>query len=446
VKGSVSKVSVLLAAVALSLVASCGAPAAQPSAPAQPTAAPPTAAPSQPTASQQSGAPAQATSAPAAAKPATGKPIKVGYVGSLTGVGADVGNANLGGAKLAVEDVNGAGGISGRPIELVIYDDQTDPATSVTRVEKLITQDEVEAVIGGTHSATTMANRMVSEKYGIVQLTPQAQNVEATQGVKWLFRGNAVDVDNADAIVDLAYAMGFKKPSIQASTSAFGVSGGKGLEAAAERKGIKAVDVESHKEAGTDLTAQVLAAKNAGADLLLTWAQGVDVALFAKTKKQLGFDIPLYGIDAAMHKAAPPIAGDAYEGVMAVTYVDIDRPEVNNLLFNRFVKATGSEPTTWSSAALGYDAVMLISQGLKPVVNGDGKIDQAKFKAAMESINKYQGMTGAKGSSWTFTADNHNGLTRGAQVFYQWKGGKWVRMMSWNELLANPSLVNAWKK
>ncbi len=425
-KAPVRKASILVPVLALAftLVAACSAaPAPQPTA-----------------------APAQPAGQPAAAKPATGKPIKVGYVGSLTGVGADVGNANLGGAKLAVEDVNKAGGINGRPIELIIYDDQTDPATSVTRVEKLITQDEVEAVIGGTHSATTMSNRMVSEKYGVVQLTPQAQNVEATQGVKWLFRGNSVDVDNADAIVDLAYAMGFKKPSVQHSTSAFGVSGGKGLQAAAEKKGIKAVNVESHKEAGTDLTAQLLAAKNAGADLILTWAQGVDVALFAKTKKQLNFDVPLYGIDAAMHKAAPPIAGEAYEGVTAVTYVDTDRPEVSDLLFNRFVKAYGSEPTTWSSAALGYDAVMMISQGMKPAVSGDGKVDQAKFKTAMESINKYQGMTGAKGSSWTFTPDNHNGLTRGAQVFYQWKGGKWVRMMSWNELLADPGVVNKWKK
>ncbi|MHB8991430.1 MAG: ABC transporter substrate-binding protein [Chloroflexota bacterium] len=383
----------------------------------------------------------QAESKPAAAQPtaaapaaANKQPIKIGFVGGFTGVVADLGNANVGGAKLAVEDVNKAGGINGRPLEMTTYDDTGDPATSVTRVQKAITSDGAQAIIGGTHAATTMANRVVTNQAKMVHMSPQAQNRELTDGMPWLFRVGTVDLHNAKALVELMIKQGYKKPALQYSTSAFGESGGKSLKEALEAKGIKWVDEQKHKEGSTDLTAQVLASKNAGADVLLTWAQGVDAALMAKTKKQLGFDVPMMGLDSQMHASALPIAGDAYEGVIAVSIGDTSRTDVQEM-FARFEKANGTPPATIYSPCQGYDAVQILARGLRKVDPTGDKVDQEKLKAAIEGIQDYQGMTGPKGTTWKFGATNHNGLPEGASVFYKVQSGKWVRFSSLPEVL-----------
>jgi len=374
-----------------------------------------------------------AAPSPAAGAAAAKNPVKIGYVGGFTGVVADLGTAHIGGAKLAVEDVNKAGGINGRALELVIYDDAGDPTTSVTRVQRAITLDGVEAIIGGTHAATTMANRVVTNQAKMVQMSPQAQNRELTQGMPWLFRVGTMDLHNARALVALMIKLGYKKPAIQASTSAFGESGARSLREALEAKGIKWVAEEKHKEGSADLTPQVLAAKKAGADVLLLWAQGVDAALMAKTRRQLGYEVPMLGLDSMMHASALPIAGEAYEGVIAVSIADTSRPDVREL-FARFEKAFGAAPATIYSPLLSYDAVQLLARGLRQVAPPEGKVDQARLKAALEGITDYQGMIGPKGTTWRFSATNHDGLPEGASVFYRVQSGKWVRYMALADL------------
>jgi branched-chain amino acid transport system substrate-binding protein len=365
-----------------------------------------------------------------AAQAAAGKtPIKIGYVGGFTGVVADLGTAHIGGAKLAVEDVNRAGGINGRPLELVIYDDTGDPTTSVTRVQRAINLDGVDAIIGGTHAATAMADRVVTNQAKMVHMSPQAQNRELTQGMPWLFRVGTIDLHNARALVELMVKLGYKKPAIQASTSAFGESGGRSLREALEAKGIKWVAEEKHKEGSADVTPQVLAAKTAGADVMLLWAQGVDAALLAKTRKQVGYDVPMLGLDSMMHASALPIAGEAFEGVIAVSIADTSRPDVQEL-FSRFQKAFGAAPATIYSPLQSYDAVQILARGLRQAAPPEGKVDQGKLKAAIEGITDYQGLVGPKGTAWRFSATNHDGLPEGASVFYKVQNGKWIRYLS----------------
>ncbi len=426
----------LLLALSLATLTACSsaqapAPTAAPAkqAESKPAAAAPTSAPA--------AAPAAATSAPAAAQPAaapaTGPAIKVAFIGSFSGLVADLGMANVNGAKLSVEAVNKAGGIQGRPIELVTYDDTNDPSVAVTRAQKAITSDGAQVIIGGTNAPTAMSIRGVSNQAKIVDISPQAQNRELTEGMPWIFRVGTIDLYNGRALVALMMKLGYKKPALISDNTAFGQSGDKSLQEALTEKGIKWVTDQKHNAGATDMTAQVLAGKNGGGDVILSWSQGADAALIAKTKKQLGYDVPLMGLDSLMHASALPIAGDAYEGAVAVSIADTSRPDVQ-AFFDSYQKTYGIPPATIYSPCQGYDAVQLLAAGLRKIAPIGDKVDQEKLKAALETVS-FEGMTGPKGTKWTFTPTNHNGLPEGASVFYKVQGGKWVRYMSLADVL-----------
>jgi branched-chain amino acid transport system substrate-binding protein len=407
----------ILATFGLVLLMGCSsAPAAAPtSAPAAAPAAPAV----QPAATT---APAPAAAAPAAPK---GTPIKIAYIGTFTGMMADLGTASLNGAKLSVEDVNKSGGINGRPLELISYDDGGDPSAAVTRTQRALTSDGAEAVIGGSNASTAMAIKGVSTQSKVVDISPQAQNRELTDGAPYLFRVGTIDLYNARALIALMIKQGYSKPAMITDNTAFGQSGQTSLKEVLTAKNIKWVTDEKINQGASDVTAQVLAGKNAGADVLLTWIQGADGALVAKTKKQLGFDVPMMGLDSLMHASALPIAGDSYEGVIAVSIGDTTRPDVQDY-FARYQQTYGIPPATVYSPCQGYDAVQILATGLKKV-NPTDKIDQDKVKAAIESIDSYSGITGPKGTIWKFSATNHSGLPEGASVFYKVQSGKWVR-------------------
>lgn len=402
--------------------ASSSAPAAAP------TSAPAAAAPAATTASQ----PAVAAPTTASAAP-SGPSIKIGFIGTFSGVVADVGTANLNGAKLSVEDVNKAGGIEGRPLELITYDDTNDPSTAVTRTQKAITSDGAQVIIGGTNAPTAMSIRTVSNQAKIVDVSPQAQNRELTDGMPYLFRVGTVDLHNGRALVALMMKLGYTKPALISDNTAFGQSGDTSLQQALTEKGIKWVTDQKHSVGAADMTAQVLAAKNAGGDVILCWSQGADAALIAKTKKQLGYDVPLMGLDSLMHASALPIAGDAYEGAIAVSIADTSRPDVQ-AYFDRYQKTYGIPPATIYSPCQGYDAVQILAAGLRKIAPIGDKVDQEKLKATLETTS-YEGLTGPKGTKWQFTPTNHNGLPEGSSVFYKVQGGKWVRYMSLQDVL-----------
>ena len=399
------------------------APAAKPAATTAPAAAPAATTASQPAAAAPAVAPAAAS----------GTPIKIAFIGTFSGLVADVGVANLNGAKLSVDEVNKAGGIEGRPLQIVSYDDTNNPSTAVSLAQKAINSDGAQGLIGGTNAPTAMSIRGVSDQLKFVDVSPQAQNRELTQNMPWIFRVGTVDLYNARALVALMMKLGYKKPALISDNTAFGQSGDKSLQEALTEKGIKWVTDQKHDAGAADMTAQVLAAKNAGGDVILCWSQGADAALIAKTKKQLGYDVPLMGLDSLMHASALPIAGDAYEGAIAVSIVDTQRSDVQ-AFFDTYQKTYGIPPATIYSPCQGHDAVQILAAGLRKIAPIGDKVDQTKLKAALETVS-YEGLVGPQGTKWQFTSTSHDGLPEGASIFYKVQGGKWVRYMSLAEVL-----------
>ena len=360
-------------------------------------------------------------------------PIKIAFIGTFSGLVADVGVANLNGAKLSVDEVNKAGGIEGRPLQVVSYDDTNNPSTAVTLAQRAINSDGAQVLIGGTNAPTAMSIRGVSDQAKVVDVSPQAQNRELTQNMPWVFRVGTVDLYNGRALVALMMKLGYKKPALISDNTAFGQSGDKSLQEALTEKNIKWVTDQKHDAGAADMTAQVLAAKNAGGDVILCWSQGADAALIAKTKKQLGYDVPMMGLDSEMHASALPIAGDAYEGVIAVSIVDTSRPDVQSF-FDTYQKTYGIPPATIYSPCQGHDAVQILAAGLRKIAPIGDKVDQTKLKAALETVS-YEGLTGPQGTKWQFTSTNHDGLPEGASIFYKVQSSKWVRYMSLPDVL-----------
>ena len=153
----------------------------------------------------------------------SGEPIKVGVYLPLSGANAAVGQSGVEGIEMAVEEINAAGGIAGRPIEIIKEDEENDPTTAVSVVNKLINQDEVVAIIGSVNSSVTLAAMEVSEDAGIPMVTPISSGAAITgSGNQYIVRGQANDLLQAGAVVEYAIAKGYQKIGLMYQNDDYG--------------------------------------------------------------------------------------------------------------------------------------------------------------------------------------------------------------------------------
>ena len=357
-------------------------------------------------------------------------PIKIGVAGPFTGGSSSMGVSMRDGVRLAVEEINKNGGVLGRPLQAVERDDEAKNERGVQIAEELINKEKVAATVGYINTGVALASQRFYQEAKIPVMNNVATGSVITkqftdQSDNYIFRNAANDSIQAPMIVDEVVKRGFKKVAILADSTNYGQLGKADLEKALDSKGMKAVAVEKFNIKDVDMTPQLLKAKEAGADAVLTYGIGPELAQIANGMTKLGWKVPIVGSWTLSMANYIDNAGPGGEGArMPQTFIQ----EANTPKRKAFIEAYLKEFKPKNnridspvSAAQGYDSIYLLAAAMKQA----GSTEGPKVKAALESLStKVDGvvMTYEK----PFTKDDHEAITSNIPIFGEVKGGKVV--------------------
>ena len=357
--------------------------------------------------------------------------IKIGVSGPFTGGSSSMGVSMRDGVKLAAEEINAAGGVLGRKLELIERDDEAKNERGVQIAQELINKEKVAATVGFINTGVALAAQRFYQEAKIPVMNNVATGSVITQQFKdqpenYIFRNSAHDSIQAPMIVDEAIARrGFKKVAILADSTNYGQLGRADLEAALQLKGIKPVAVEKFNIKDVDMTAQLLKAKEAGAEAVLTYAIGPELAQIANGMTKLGWKVPMIGSWTLSMANYIDNAGPGGEGArMPQTFIqEPTTPKRQSFIISYLKKFSPKNARIDSpvSAAQGYDSVYLLTAAIKQA----GSTDGPKIKAALEDLK-----TPVDGVVTTynrpFTKDDHEAITANIPVFGEVKGQRVV--------------------
>ena len=353
-------------------------------------------------------------------------PIKIGSVLSVTGPAAFLGDPEAKTLQLYVEKLNAAGGLLGRKLELVTYDDGSDAAKANGFTKRLIEDDKVDVILGGTTTGATMGMVPLVEKAEVPFISLAGAVVIVEPVKKWVFKTPHTDRMAAERVFADMKKRGFSKLALLSETSGFGQSGRKETIAAAAKAGIEIVADETYGPKDTDVTAQLTKIKGiAGAQALLVFGLGQGPAIVTKNIAQLGLELPHYESHGVASESYIKLSGDAAEGVRlpAAALIVADDLPANDPqkpvvvgYSKAYTEAFKSGVSTFGGHA--YDALMIYADAVKRA----GITDKAKVRDAIEATKGFVGTGGVVNMS----ATDHMGLDVTAFKMLEIKGGKWT--------------------
>ncbi len=342
-------------------------------------------------------------------------PYKIGAVLCSSGPFASVGLEEWNGAQLAEQDINAAGGVDGRKIQVIHEDDQGRADLSVIRANKLIDQDKVSAMIACFGAgATAYAGSLQKNKVPLFAMIGSASITGLNN--PYIFRALMGDPTVVVSLAELLKKQGKKRVSIVYQGDTYGTGAMQVLKDSAKKNGFELVAAESFPvQANLDLTPQLTRMRSTNPDAVVVWAGVPQTIVALKNMQQLGLKTQIYGGVPMSTGQVPAAAGDAVEGAITPDAIDRTQPNPAHLAYNvKYRKAFGKDPAnTYGMAA--YDAVKLVAEALKGS-NGDG----AKVMANGEKIRNYQGLMG----NYSYSRKEREGLGSSSVVWHQYKGGK----------------------
>lgn len=353
-------------------------------------------------------------------------PIKIGVIGAFSGPSAEMGTPMRKGIEMAVKEINDAGGIEGRKLEIVAYDDEANASKNATLVRRAIDTDKVAAILAAPSTGTSIATVKVVREMEVPHIVPIAQSPEVLEPfTPYSFRISATSTVDIERLITYTKSKNWRKVAIVHDTDAYGLSGEKILKEAIPAAGLEIVANEGHKTGATDLTAQALAVKQAKPDVVILWNLGADAALFAKSLKNSGAQIPLLAGRGLFFNVYTQMGGDAVEGTIATGALDFSRSDVKEW-HDKFMAFGGSEGGI-DFAALGYDATKLLGDAFKRSGAANAE-DHKKLRDAIEATKDFKCITGYKDAKISFGPNNHEGADIKNSVVQVVKNGKWTML------------------
>jgi branched-chain amino acid transport system substrate-binding protein len=316
--------------------------------------------------------------------------VKIGMVAPLTGPGAFSGQLQSQGFKLAVDEVNKAGGILGRQIEAAIEDDQTTNPGAVLAFSKLAGDKDIVAFIGPIRSTQIHAMAPDVLKLGKPVMIGGTDPTLTHMDNPWLFRFRPNDTFSARVIADFGTnTLGKKKWAIVHSTDAFGTAGMKNLTEALKGLGVEPVLVQGYPNNSQDFTPVALALKRSGADVLGSYMTfEADVAILAKQMRQLGVIITWVGSPSNATTNALKLGGPALYGTYAVVDFNKDSAPPAKDFHAKYEAAYKATPDIFASWP--YDAVHILALA----INNAKSLEPDKIRAALIAVKGYEGAEG----------------------------------------------------
>jgi len=355
-------------------------------------------------------------------------PIKIGVTGPFTGGSAPMGVSMRDGVKLAVTEINAKGGVLGRQIQLIERDDEAKPERGVQVAQELINKEQVVATVGFINTGVALASQRFYEEAKIPVINNVATGTKVTQQFpdqpdNYIFRNAANDSIQSAMIVDEAVVKHkFTKLAILADSTNYGQLGREDLEKALDKKGLKAVAVEKYNIKDVDMTAQLLRAKQAGAQAVLTYGIGPELAQIANGMEKLGWKVPMIGSWTLSMGNFIDNAGKNGDGAkMPQTFIQDPTTPKRKAFIDAYVKTysppNGRMPSP-VSAAQGYDSVYLLAAAIKQAGGTEGP----KVRAALEGLkDKVDGVVTSYDKP--FTHDDHEAIKSPMVVFGEVAGG-----------------------
>jgi len=358
-------------------------------------------------------------------------PIKIGVAGPFTGGSSSMGVSMRDGVRLAIDEINKSGGVLGRQLVAVERDDEAKNERGVQIAQELINKEKVAATVGYINTGVALASQRFFQEAKIPVMNNVATGSIIThqfdkEPENYVFRNAAHDSIQAPMIVEEAITRrGFKKVAILADSTNYGQLGREDLEKALATKGIKPVAVEKFNIKDVDMTAQLLKAKEAGAEAVLTYGIGPELAQIANGMTKLGWKVPLIGSWTLSMANYIDNAGPGGEGArMPQTFIQEPTNPKRQAFIISYLKNFNPKNARMDSpvsAAQGYDSIYLLAAAIKQA----GSTEGPKIKAALEDLK-----TPIEGVVTTynkpFSKTDHDAITANIPVFGEVKGGKVV--------------------
>jgi branched-chain amino acid transport system substrate-binding protein len=316
--------------------------------------------------------------------------LKIGLTAEMTGPNAESGAYQVNGAKLALDEINKAGGVLGKQLELRVEDTQSNNNGAVNALSRLGAEGGVTAIVGPVRSTQIQAMAPTLARLGVPMIIGGTDPGLTKAGNPWLFRARPNDGYSAKVIADFGVnTLGKKKWAIVHATDAFGTGGKNALVEALKALGAQPVLVQGFTSNTQDFTQVILAIKQAGADIVGTYIpNSPDVGIFSKQLRQLGVNVPWVGSPSVATATAMKLGQEALFGTYAIADFTPGANAEAQAYANKYKERFNVEPDFYSSWA--YDAVHLIANAMK-TANGT-KPDA--LKTALMGVKGFKGVEG----------------------------------------------------
>ncbi len=351
--------------------------------------------------------------------------IKVGAIFSVTGPASFLGEPEKNTVLLLQDQINEAGGVLGKKLEVIVYDDEADVNKAVLAADKLLKKDGIVAGIGATTSGNTLAIMSKFATAGIPLVSCAAAEKIVKPVDPWVFKTPQSDRHAVLKILEHAKANGNKKIAIITVSDGFGQAGRAVLQEILPAQGFELVADEVYGPKDTDMTAQLTKIKDLNPDAIICWGTNPGPAVIARNRVQLGMTTPLYMSHGVASKKFIELAGDAAEGLLlpagrlaVAKQVADNHPQKALLLtYSKDYEARFKAPVS-SFGGYAWDALKLIVAAIEAGKSADPK-------SIRDNLERIQDFVGT-GGIFMMSAEDHNGLTEKAFEMVRIEKGDWT--------------------
>ncbi|MFN4237425.1 MAG: ABC transporter substrate-binding protein [Vogesella sp.] len=321
------------------------------------------------------------------------EPIRVGLSGPFSGGSSPMGLSMRNGIRLAVEDINAKGGVLGRPIQLVERDDRGRPELGLRIASELIDKQRVVATVGFANSGVALASQIRYQQARIPAITAVATAHLITQqfapprhAANYVFRVAASDSLQAPLIVREAQRRGFTRLAVLSDNSNYGRLGQQSLLKALKQAGLKAVSISQFHNGELDMSVHLNKARAAGAQCILTYTIGPELAQIANTLAQMEWRVPMIGSwTLSMSNFIDNAGPNAVGARMVQTFIQDGTTPARLQFINRYLRANGGlRIPSPPSAAQGYDSMLLLAAAIRQA----GSTDGPAIRQALENLKQ----------------------------------------------------------
>ena len=353
------------------------------------------------------------------------EPIKIGSFLSVTGGASFLGDPELKTMQMFIEDLNARGGLLNRQVELIHYDSKTSSEEAGTFVKRLISQDKVDIIVGGSTTGNTMAVIKQIEKAEIPFISLAGAGVIVDPVKKWVFKTPHTDKVAVAKIFEDMKSRGLSKIGMLSGNGGFGKSCQKNARALSGDAGIQILADETHGKGDTDMTPQITSIKNAaGVQAFLYCGFGAPTSIVAKNVKQLGLNVPHYQTHGSASMKFVKGADGAAEGVrlpaaalLVAEQLANDHPQKAIATAYKAAYESRYNDSISTFGGHAYDGLLIATQAIERA----GSTNKAAVRAEIEKTTNLIGVDGI----FTMSANDHLGLNKDSFVMVEVSNGGW---------------------